>query len=269
MPGPAYHGWTHHPTKGTDPIDLPPATGGGTPNLTNYKAHGLELLYLVRNGYWSGVTNWDFKTVESTVPGSTATVSSASAPFGGYFELVGQNSYVLLGFPLAPRYSVWKFDVILGIGSDCGIVSCEWQTVPASFGPGSDTYNATYSQIFEEKGQRPTDPTSDTNWYRSGTPISRYQYDCYNATSGVVNTDGGLAPDLWVTGAPGDLLSANPTGTPIPYTDTQDWVGAADGSMWWWARLKTKTKFASSSGYTMRLHGYNMHRHVADLKYPG
>lgn len=266
MPGPSYHGRTHA-RGGTDPI---PGLVIGTqfPNVREYKAHGLELLYLVENGLWDDGSTWDFVTVESSVPGSTATAASADAPFGGYLELVGQNSYVCLGFPLAPQYSVWKFDPILGIGPDCGIVDVEWQTVSARFASGSEGFNGAFSpSVFEQWGQIPANLTSDTGWYRSGTPIGRYQVDCYSGSAGLVNTDGDAAPNLYLTGEPGDLLAANPTGA--AYTDTHEWPAGADGETWWWVRLKTKTKHASSSGYTLRLHGYSMHRVVGDLITPG
>lgn len=245
------HGRRHAP-GGTDPIP-----GNSLSHVREYRAYGTDLVDLVQDGIWSGASNWDFVTVESTVPGSTTTVASSAAPLGGYLELVGQNSYVCLGFPLGPRYSAWSFKPIFGMDTDGGIVTVEWQT------QGSMFNNA------PQWGYGPDNLGSDTNWYHSTvTDNEYYEVNTYSASTDILYATE-ACPNLYIVGEDGKLVTDNPdTITPF-YTDTVEWDGGGDGTVWWWVRMKTKTKDGASSGYTLRLHGYVLRRIAGDLIAPG
>lgn len=217
-----------------------PGVGGPTVPATKYTIFGCEWFLYYNTGFSSGFSP----------------VRDNTAPFGGYFQSTSQNAYIILGCPLGPAESRWCMDLWWSEGSDYGKFDLEWQTQPALVTAGGVDLGP----------QAVSEPDSGGSWYNTAAGGTVWQIDAYNATPRDIDYDDQMCLFSPV-GDPGDMLTADGTDasgvSPWFWSNTALMNGGADGDVWWFMRLKVKTKSGSSSGYRCRIHGLRIRREIS------
>ena len=205
---------------------------------------------------WTMLGNEWWLYYDSGFHSGFAPVRDSAAPFGGYFQSTAQNAYFLLGCPLGPVDSRWCIDLWWSEGSDYGKFDMEWQTTTAANTAGG----------VDLSDQSIAEPDEGGTWYNTSAGTTIWQINAYTVAPHDDHYDDQICL-FTPQGAPGTMLSANGTDgngvDPWQWQNTALMNGGADGNVWWWMRLKVKTKDASSSGYRCRIHAIRIRREAA------
>jgi len=214
------------------------------------------------------VQGWELQTytADPNNDGFGALVKDTAAPFGGYISSVGaangKGIYLGLG-PLGPGTG-WWVDLWLRQGNDSGNVLVEYGTTPADEYNNSSTYNVgTLNSA--------ADPSLDPNfsgWFSPQAGADTIQlyaaggtaWDVYvkQASFYVSGADGAMLT------ANGDTTAANPPAIPEFFAGQYGMNGGGDASVYWWIKIRSSGKNASSSGYGFRFAGYRLYRMNGD-----
>jgi len=219
----------HEKRIGTLEAVAPPsvASGGYPAGATKYALTGQDWWWYRQGGDYSGFT----------------AVTDTTKPYTGYFESTAQNAYFIFGAPISPVNGLWCVDFWIAVGTDYGKFDLEWQTTP--------------SNVVGETDQAVKEPDSTGTWYNTGSPFTGWQYDAYAAVpSDFLDTQYCRFDPV---GTPGTMLTADGV-QDTRYLNAAKMNGGGDGDVWWWLRLKVKTKHASSAGYRCRVYGIQIRR---------
>jgi len=214
------HGWRHHPTKGTDPIEV---TASGADFYTSPVV--IPILMNEFNTY-DGF-GWTWVTVDSTVRyGAVRTNAHLRTP--------AVNDYLTHGVTLGPTGSIWGLSLTYKGGPDCGKIQFALGSVA--------TPNPNRAGVSDEATLTEDIPTYIN--LRNGL------IDTYNSSASDVSHNG-LIGVFRMMGAAGDPFTAISVGADA-YTlyDTID-----GGPGFYRLRAKVTDKNASSSGYRAEITG--------------
>lgn len=218
------HGWRHHPTKGTDPIEM---TAGGV--LLPPPFQPVPLMALYPSAHFADATfNWGPKTDSAAIGGAVFSNSVHGAP-NGAAHTPAVNDYFTAPVMLGPKGSAW---VLFG----------NWKMQS-----NGGQFKISLASITDTDGQL-EDSTDAGITYVDTLAGGGYLDDTYQ---GAPSYDGGslvFSQSLVIGGDDGDPFTAV-TGTD-PDTGFPIIDGGAGVYRW---KLEVTGKNASSSGYAVDL----------------
>jgi len=176
---------------------------------------------------------WSFNEI---LQSGYSVVTDATYPLGAYFQASLDAKYFVLGFPLGPKGSRWAVNLNFGTGPDHGKIQLQWaQTAATVLAADSESGVDTPEYLYG--------PGTIGTWYQTNNSDL---IDLYSA--GVVKDVSVREQSLFtINGDDGAQLSADGTSDPFPSSVYMN--GSGDGSYWWWLRVLTSGKNASSTGF--------------------